>query len=85
MTEPTRERLALDRLLALFPTFDVLRVDWQLSPWLLVELGQRSDDGAEAWARHCFAIWKLTGATHGIDTYGAVIDPPFLEGMADKG
>jgi hypothetical protein len=89
MTKPTRERLALDRLLAIYRTFDVLHVDWQLpsetgsaGPWLLVELGQRSDNGVEAWARHRFAIWKATGATHGVGSDGAVLDPPLLEGMA---
>jgi hypothetical protein len=87
MMHPTTERRALDRLLDLFPAFDLLDVNWQLpsdtnagGPWLLVRLGQRSDDGYEAWAVHHFAIWKTTGAVHGIDADGAVIDPPLIEG-----
>lgn len=88
--EPTTERRAIDELLAVFPWFDVLDVDWQLpdetrsdsGPWVLVTIGQRSDDGAEAWAQHRYAIWKRTGAVHGIDATGAVIDPPLLLGRA---
>lgn len=47
-------------------------------PWLLVYLGQRSDDGFEAWARHDYAIWKRTGAVHLVGADGAVIDPPLI-------
>jgi hypothetical protein len=87
----TAERRAVDRLLALFPDFDLLEVDWQLpnasqadpGPWLVVTLGQRSDDGGHAWARRRYAIWKLTGAVHGIGANGAVIDPPVIEGRID--
>jgi hypothetical protein len=85
----TTEREALDALLAMFSWFDVLSVDWQRpdhtrsepGPWLLVTLGQRSDDGTEAWAEHRFAIWKRTGAVHGIDVNGAVIDPALITGV----
>lgn len=89
MIDPTTERRALDALLARFPFFDLLRVEWQLGqelgwdppgPWVLVDLGQRSDDRAEAWAVHHFAIWKRTGAVHGVDAEGAVIDPPLIPG-----
>jgi hypothetical protein len=84
----TIERLALDHLLYTFADFDLLEVDWQLpdvgradpGPWLLVTLGQRSDDGGHAWARRRYAIWKRTGAIHGIDADGAVIDPPLVAG-----
>jgi hypothetical protein len=74
----------------MFPGFDLLEIEWGLpdrlsadpNPWLKVVLGQRSDDGGHAWARHQYAIWKVTGAVHGIDADGAVIDPPFIPGWA---
>lgn len=75
----TTERRALDSLLAIFPWFDVLDIDWQHGPWLLVTLGQRSDDDAHAWATHKYAIWKRTGAVHLVGPDGAVIDPPIIE------
>jgi hypothetical protein len=87
----TTERQALDKLLSLFPDFDLLDVDWQRpkaqgetpGPWLRVYLGQRSDDGFEAWARHEYAIWKRTGAVHLISSQtGAVVDPPIIAGVA---
>jgi hypothetical protein len=90
--QPTTERRALDRLLALFPSFDLLEVNWYRAsgttdggPWLRVRLGQRSDDGYESWAVHHFAIWKVTGAVHGIDADGAVIDPPLIPGDVGAG
>ncbi len=85
----TTERQGLDGLLALFPDFDLLEVNWKLpnesradpGPWLIVLLGQRSDDGAHAWAVHHYAIWKRTGAVHLLD--GAmVVDPPIIEGRS---
>ena len=91
MREPTIERRALDLLLAMHPFFDLLEVDWQLAiedegetirpfigPWLLVTLGQRSQDGGPVWARHRFAIWKATGAVHGVEEDGAVTDDPLF-------
>lgn len=79
----TTERKGLDALLEMHPDWDLLGLDWQLigdgigsGPWLLVQMGQRSDDGAEASARHQYAIWKRTGALHLVDSHGAVIDPP---------
>jgi hypothetical protein len=87
MMTPTTERRALNTLLALFPDRDLLAVNWQspnlgreAGPWLLVSLGQRSENGNEAWARSEYAIWKRTGAIHLIDADGAVIDPPFIPG-----
>jgi hypothetical protein len=85
---PTVERQALDKLLSMFPDFDLMGVDWQRpkgqgetpGPWLIVFLGQRSEDGFEAWARHEYAIWKRTGAVHLVGADGAVIDPPIIEG-----
>jgi hypothetical protein len=81
------ERRALDALLARYPDFDLLSVDWKIGPggddlarvWLLVELGQRSQDGADVWARHRFAIWRRTGAVHGLGLDGAVTDDPLFE------
>lgn len=43
-------------------------------PWLMVTLGQRSDDGAEAWAERTYAIWKSTGAIHFLQHDGSVSD-----------
>lgn len=92
-SEPTLARRGLDLLLATYPGFDLLKVDWQLpedwqlfgasaergaGPWLLVVLGQRSDDGSEVWARHHFAIWKRTGAVHGVQHDGSVTDDPLF-------
>lgn len=83
----TTERRALDALLARYPDFDLLSVDWQepdgwgsmlSGVWLIVVLGQRSDDGSETWARHSFAIWKTTGAVHGLGHDGAVTDDPLF-------
>lgn len=87
MPDPTVERRGLDALLNAMPFFDLLAVDWQLDeplgwngpgPWLMVTLGQRSDDGAHAWATHTYAIWKRTGAVHLVTADGEVIDPPYL-------
>jgi hypothetical protein len=82
----TTERRALDALLARHPDFDLLSVDWKIGPdgddlnrvWLLVELGQRSIDGSDVWARHRFAIWRRTGAVHGLGLDGAVTDDPLF-------
>jgi hypothetical protein len=82
----TTERRALDALLARYPDFDLLAVDWQTGPdgnelhrvWLLVELGQRAADGSDAWARHRFAVWRRTGAVHGLSLDGAVTDDPLF-------
>jgi hypothetical protein len=90
----TRVRRALDALLAHYPAFDLLRVDWQIDPgderrsphwagsWVLVDLGQPSDliDLKPAWAVWRFAIWRATGAVHQVGPDGAVIDPPIIEG-----
>jgi len=79
----TTERQALDRLLAAHPDWDLIRVSWMtpedrmfVSPWLIVVLGQRSEDGSEAWAHHRYAIWKKTGAIHGIQDDNSVTDDP---------
>jgi hypothetical protein len=71
-------RQALDKLLALHPTWDVVEYEWQADgPWVLVVIGQPSANGNEAWARHPYAIWKNTGAVYGMID-GAVQDDPFL-------
>jgi hypothetical protein len=85
------ERRALDLLLRMYPFFDLLEIDWQLAidaegeevrpfigPWLLVTLGQPSVDSSPAWARHHFAIWKATGAVHGVQEDGSVTDDPLF-------
>ena len=73
-------RQGLDLLLETYPDFDLLEAEtaWeehQLDrPWLLVTLGQRSEGEHPAWARHRFAIWKTTGAVHGLLHDGSVTD-----------
>ena len=75
-------RIALDRLLTLYPHFDVVRIEWQREgPWVLVDLGQPSETNGhsdpDAFAVHPFAIFKRTGAVYGMSN-GAVDDEPFL-------
>lgn len=81
--EPSPARRGLDLLLATHPHLDVVRVASptdtpEASPWLLVDLGQRSADGSDAYAVWRFAVWRSTGAVHGIDHDGAVSDDPIL-------
>ena len=92
MFEPSSARRGLDALLARFPMYDLLALDWDpgrpvqgrragdlnVNPWLIVELGQRSDGSTEAWTASKFAIWKSTGAVHTIGADGAVSDDPIL-------
>lgn len=74
-------RISFDRLLEMHSTMNVLKVEWQKDgPWILVELGQPSVDyenGNEAHAVYSFAIFKRTGAVHGIHD-GAVTDEPLI-------
>jgi hypothetical protein len=71
-------RRALDRLLELHPTWDLVEYEWQSSgPWVLVVLGQPSNGSVEAFARHPYAIFKNTGSVYGMRN-GAVDDDPFL-------
>jgi hypothetical protein len=73
-------RQGLDLLLQTYPDFDLLEVElgWMepdlARPWLIVVLGQPSADGSPAWVRHSFAIWKSTGAVHGLQHDGSVTD-----------
>jgi hypothetical protein len=91
--ESSLVRDALDVLLERFPTFDLLRVEWQVDdpgddryprrwagPWVRVDLGQPSEtiELTPAWAVHRFAIWRTTGAVHALDHNGAVVDPPMI-------
>jgi hypothetical protein len=80
--EPSAARQGLNLLLAsTAPVLDVVSVEWQPEgPWILVSLGQRSEtfEEHEAWALHPYAIWKQTGAVHGIGPDGAVTDDPVL-------
>lgn len=82
--DPSRCRRGLDWLLAANPHLELLSAEWQRGdpehgemhgPWLLVTLGQASADGSDAFALYPFAIWKATGAVHGM-AGGEVIDPP---------
>lgn len=85
--EPSLIRRSLDELLARFPFFDLLEIDWQWvdelgkehGPWVLVKLGQPSESETEAWAVWPFAIWKTTGNVYGMDVHGAVEDDPIIE------
>jgi hypothetical protein len=79
--EPSPARRGLDWLLASLAPLDLISAEWQLDgPWLLVVLGQQSDDGSDVFARHPFAIFKATGAVHGYDPEhpGAVTDDPLF-------
>ena len=86
--DPPLVRQALDRLLVLYPMFDLVSIDWQMGGnyrtgfrhrgvWVLVALGQPSEgfDELPAWALWHFAIFKATGALHNME-HGEVIDPP---------
>jgi hypothetical protein len=74
----SKARQGFDALLALHSGFDVVRVEWQDDgPWVLVELGQPSVSDGNVFARHPYAIWKRTGAVHGMHD-GAVSDDPLL-------
>lgn len=76
----SKARRGLDLLLRSMPMYELVEAEWQEGgPWLLVTLGQLSDDGNDAFARHPFAIWKHTGAVHGIEANGAVTDDPVME------
>ena len=68
-------RRGLDLLLARYPMLDLVTAEWQADgPWLLVTLGQQSAGGGPPFALYPFAIWRSTGAVHGIQHDGAVID-----------
>lgn len=69
-------RRGLDELLAHFPQLELVHAHWQVDgPWLIVHLGQQSVDGSDRFAIHPYAIWKRTGAVHGVEG-GAVTDDP---------
>jgi|SRR5215472_1274064 len=83
--EPSPARRGLDALLARYPHFDVLYVERGsaehtriAAPWIIVTLGQPSDNEIEAFARWEFAIWKNTGAVYTVED-GAVADDPIIE------
>lgn len=85
MIKESLVREGLDLLLDRYPLFDVVRVEWQraapgelFNQWVLVDLGQRGESSAEAFAIWPFAIWKTTGAVYSIDANGAVSDDPIL-------
>jgi hypothetical protein len=80
--EKSPARRGLDWLLELNPHLELVEADWQrgdlAGPWLLVGLGQQSADGADVFAFHRYAIFKRTGAVHGIGVDGAVTDDPLF-------
>jgi hypothetical protein len=79
---PSLVRQALDELLRAYPMFDLVSVDWQIDPqtrdwrgpWVRVGLGQPGEGDVPAWAVHSFAIWRTTGAIHGVWADGSVTD-----------
>lgn len=88
MFEPSAVRKGLDDLLAFYPFFDVISVEWQVTehplgfpiewgPWVLVKLGQASEGETQAFAVWQFAIWRTTGAVHAMSE-GAVSDDPIF-------
>jgi hypothetical protein len=71
-------RIGLDRLMEMYSTFNLISAEWQGGgPWLLVSLGQPATKG-DAHAVHHFAIFKRTGAVHGVQHDGSVTDEPLL-------
>lgn len=75
----SKAREGFDWLTRSMPMLDVLSVEWQEDgPWVLVTLGQPSERNPEVFARYPYAIWKHTGAVHGMNM-GAVIDPPLFK------
>jgi hypothetical protein len=76
---PSEARQGLDLLLSSAPHLDLLDADWQEDgPWLMVTLGQPSQGEEERWARHRYAIFKRTGAVHGLQLDASVTDEPIL-------
>ena len=74
----SKARQGFDALLALHRGFEVVDAEWQRhGPWLLVTLGQPSLTNGDTFARHPYAIFKRTGAVHGMHD-GAVSDEPLL-------
>lgn len=77
---PSPCRRGVDWLLALHPSFDLLdatrpgRSLGQPAAWLVIELGQPSENELEAYAVHRYAIWKNTGAVHLFNSDGSVTD-----------
>lgn len=69
-------RHGLDWLLEQHPHLELLEAKWIGGPWLTVTLGQRSDTDDDVFARWSFAIWKRTGAVHGVQALGDVTDDP---------
>lgn len=84
VNEPTPFRRGLDWLLAMHPGFDLLDATMPgrsvgfPAAWLVIELGQPSEDEAAlgAYAVHRYAIWKNTGAVHFLGADNAVSDEP---------
>jgi hypothetical protein len=89
MFDPSPARRGLDALLLRYPFFDVLKVErgnWNpevsqvTAAWILVTLGQPSENEIEAFARWEFAIWKNTGAVYAMaGPAGPVSDDPIIE------
>lgn len=75
--EPSIARRGFDWLLASCPHLDVVTVEWQYGPWLLVTLGQLGEGAPDAFALHPYAIWRSTGAVYGMHD-GAVDDDPLF-------
>jgi hypothetical protein len=72
-------RIGLDRLLGMYSTHNLIMAEWQGDgPWLLVSLGHQGAGDPDAHAVHHFAIFKRTGAVHGIQHDGSVTDEPLL-------
>jgi hypothetical protein len=71
-------RRGLDLLLANHPGFEVVSAEWQMDgPWLLVTLGRRGESLRDAFVLYPWAVFKATGAVHGMNG-GAVTDDPLF-------
>lgn len=87
--DPSLARRGLDLLLMTHPHLDLVAAwipgregDTLLNaigtPWLRVDLGQKSEGETDAYAVWSYAIWRHTGAVHQMRD-GAVDDDPLIE------
>ena len=97
MTEPTKARRGLDKLLASYPDAAIEKLDWQLARVRTTTRDTHSSPLREALAQPAgpwvcidltnggkFAIWKHTGNVYRVGKDGAVEDDPILTVDGDE-